>query len=149
MKKLRNSRFFVPILVSIMGGFFLWSCEDEITPPPVPPLIYSLDIFLLNGNPEVFVDSSTRIGGYLTGVNHDTLSGEKIYFTVSPSSAGNISPNIGAFTDPSESDGFTGSVIFVARNPSNATIYGRYRDQEGATVASDTIGLRIRHFGNE
>jgi len=153
--KFRNTQRFAQILFTTICGVLLIigcdACDDGVTDPPVsrPQYIVSINLHN-NAAPEMFIDESVQIAGSLTDREGTKLSSQRIYFTVTPDSVGNVTPppSIAAITMAGDADGFQEDVIFVARKPGIALITARYY-VDNVVRAVDTLHVQSKLHGNE
>lgn len=151
--KIHNTQNIVQVLIASLCGILLIvgcdSCDNGVTDPPVTRPQFTLTINLHNGAaPEMFIGESVQIAGSLVDREDNKLANEKVFFSVDPDSVGNISPNLGAFTDPTDPSGFKERVTFVARKKGIALITARYLI-ENTVRAIDTLHVQSKMHGNE
>lgn len=137
------------VLASLLGAG-VNGCESDNTPlPPAPPQ-FALDIFLYQSPREQDINENFRFGGYLVKDGVDTLSGERIYFSIEPDSLGSISPPNYALTDKNAADGWQNiDVYFVGRKYGIGNFKGAYLDAQGNQMAYDTVWVEVKPPGNE
>jgi len=90
------------------------------------------------------VDSSAFLGCYLTKVGGETLSGERVYLSVTPSTAGRFSPRDYDFTDKTKPNGFSEAVRFIGSQPDTAALRAVYRDLNDREAAADTVHIIVK-----
>ena len=135
-----------PMTMSILGALglsILSGCPNDTAKPPSLPTSPTLDIFLYQSGHEVIVGRSVRIAGYLISAARDTLDKERVYLSSSPVEVGNLTPIDFAFTDINDPTGFREEVIFVCRNVGFVIITAVYKDSQGNTASTDTVGIEV------
>lgn len=130
--------FIVAAVISV--SLFIGACDNGITNPhPVPP-VQTLDIFPVNGAYEVNLNENFYIGGHFRDQAGNPIRGERVYFSVTPDTVGEITP--WATTEPDSSNGFETNVVFYGTVEDTVLIRGWIGNE--SIIALDTMRIWVR-----
>ena len=132
--------FLLVIAVTVSVSLFIGACDDGITNPTPAPPVLRLEIFPVNGAYEVDINDNFYIGAHFRDQTGRSISGERVYFSVTPDTVGEITP--WAVTEPDSNNGFRENVVFNGTVEIVVLIWGWVGNEN--IVALDTMSIWVR-----
>ncbi|NQT35288.1 hypothetical protein HQ587_08865 [bacterium] len=143
---LKMSAGFLFVVVTAVGvSLLIGACDNGITNPPPPPPVQRLEIFPVNGAYEVDIGKNFYIGAHFHNQTGNPIRGERVYFSVTPDTVGEITP--WATTEPDSNNGFETNVVFNGTVKDTVLIRGWVGNEN--IVALDTMSIWVRPPINE
>lgn len=135
------------IAVAVSVSLFIGACDDGITNPTPTPPVLRLEIFPVLGAFEVDISRNLDIGAHFRDQTGKPISGERVFFDVTPDTVGEITP--WAITEPDSNNGFRENVVFNGSVETVALIRGWVINNNGNITAQDTMAIWVRPPPNE
>ncbi len=139
-----SAGFLFVVAVAVGVSLLIGACDDGITNPTPTPLVSRLDIFPVNGAYEVDIGENFYIGAHFRSQG-DLVRGERVYFSVTPDTVGEITP--WAITEPDSSNGLRENVVFYGTVEDTVLIRGWVGNEN--LIAQDTMSIWVRPPINE